>query len=271
MNSKRFRDTEVSYNNLKSRLESGEIGPDEMKAQLKKMMVMDDAGIYWMIGSKTGKWYRYDGGEWKTGDPYEEVSIPGQATAAPVPEPEMTSAKGAETIRPAAVPAIPMRSETVALPAPGPEPAEKKADRFDTSTICRFCKSKIDAHAQYCPFCGGNQSEKTRQQPSERMSGELLIRGVNILSLIFFLGGVGLVAGVVCGAAFGVFNILGDLIFQFPIMLRETRGKFQGGLLFAAIGGLGGFLLSAIAALFIGLFYNFLSFVFGGIRLRVKS
>ena len=41
-----------------------------MKAELKKMMIRDEENRFWMIGSKTGGWYVYDGSTWKAGNPY---------------------------------------------------------------------------------------------------------------------------------------------------------------------------------------------------------
>jgi hypothetical protein len=99
----------------------------------------------------------------------------------------------------------------------------------------------------------------------------MLIRSVRIVSLIFFFGGLGLVAGVIFGATFGIFKIFGDLIFQFPLMLQEMQGKIQGGLFFGAIGGIAGFIGCALLAVLFGLLYNALAFVFGGLRFKVKS
>ena len=88
--------------------------------------------------------------------------------------------------------------------------------------------------------------------------------------MIFFFGGLGLIVGVLCGATFGIFNILGDFIYQFPIMLQETRGKIQGGLIFAAMGGISGFIFFAFISIIMTGIYNFISFFFGGLRFKTK-
>jgi hypothetical protein len=97
------------------------------------------------------------------------------------------------------------------------------------------------------------------------------VRAVRVLSLVIFLGGLGLVLGVIFGASFGIFKILGDLIYQFPMMLQEMRGKFLGGLFFGALGGIAGFALFAGAGLLLGLLFNALTFVFTGLRFKIKS
>jgi hypothetical protein len=54
-------------------------------------------------------------------------------------------------------------------------------------------------------------------------------------------------------------------------MLQETRGKIQGGLIFAAMGGICGFILFALVSVIISAIYNGISYFFGGIRFKVKS
>ena len=94
---------------------------------------------------------------------------------------------------------------------------------------------------------------------------------MRVFSLVIFLGGLGLVLGVVFGASFGIFNMLGDLIYQFPVMLQEMRGKFLGGLFFGALGGIAGFLAFAVLGALLGLLFNALTFVFSGLRFKIKS
>jgi hypothetical protein len=129
----------------------------------------------------------------------------------------------------------------------------------------------MDEHDAYCRFCGASPKAGAAK-PERRLAGdEIQIRAVRVLSLVIFLGGLGLVLGVVFGASFGIFNILGDLIYQFPMMLQEMRGKFLGGLFFGALGGIAGFISFALTAVLLALFFNALSFVFGGPRFRIRQ
>lgn len=73
MDEKRFREVEEKFNILSGRFKKGEIDSETMKKELKKMMVLDGEGRYWMLGGKTGKWYVYNGKEWNEDDPYEKV------------------------------------------------------------------------------------------------------------------------------------------------------------------------------------------------------
>jgi len=243
MDVKKFREIEALYKDLKHRQEAGEISGEDMKAELKKMMIHDKDNRYWMLGSKTGGWYVYDGSSWNAADPYGREETP------LVLQPDMAALDK--------------------IPASGKEetqPAEEKPEAF-----CKFCHSRLGEHDAYCKFCGGSQKTTAKAPERHGGEGEMLVRSVRILSLAFFFGGLGLVLGVVFGATFGIFKIFGDLIFQFPLMLQEMHGKIQGGLFFGAMGGIAGFVGCALLAVLLGLFFNALAFVFGGVRFKIKS
>jgi hypothetical protein len=483
MEEKKFRETEAKYKELKEKHAKGEISTEEVKAELKQLMVQDETGTYWMLGGKSGKWYRHDGAQWQETDPYEiiatmkeaeeapmeldasvkiseaeeekqgeeqeeeqeeenpfdstdgdaadagNLSYPSFATetagtdegtegvesedaagtiaigdttvnadiapssiadetagtsegaespyttvnadmpsssfaaesgetaeppdtadirvgstgtegAEPVPstdnasvdaegvknvtyggydtfgtyEIDTTEADAADeeiliergkiedeaprtemeslgadaaddtrivdtqkfeytssgeteaepmvTAEPAA-PEAPVTPEAPAAPAPEPQ----------DYISCGVCKSRIPPFAIYCTFCGAHQ--KTLKQPASVKSlkeeSELLVKSIRITPFLFFLGGLGLIIGVILGATFGVIkDFFSGLATQLPMMLSETRGGIAGGLIFAAIGGIGGFILSAILSTILAGVYNLVAFIFGGIRFKVK-
>lgn len=243
MEAKKFREIEGLYKDLKERQAAGEVSAEDMKSELKKMMLRDEDNRFWMLGGKTGGWYMYDGSAWNPADPY-----PHEATPLVLP------AEAAVAEKPRAVTYI-----EVDKAGENPE------------TLCRFCHSRMAEHDAYCRFCGASPKAGAAK-PERRLAGdEIQISAVRVFSLVIFLGGLGLVLGVVFGASFGIFKILGDLIYQFPVMLQEMRGKFLGGLLFGAIGGIAGFLAFAVLGLLLGLFFNALTFIFSGLRFKIKS
>jgi hypothetical protein len=243
MDAKKFRDIERLYKELRERQAAGDVSADDMKSELKKMMLRDEENRYWMMGGKTGSWYIYDGSAWNPADPYEHEATPLvlQTDAA---------------------------LDEKARPAPRPEAARSEEK---PETLCRFCHSRMDEHDAYCRFCGASPKAGTTKPERRLASDEIQVRAVRVLSLVIFLGGLGLVLGVIFGASFGIFKILGDLIYQFPMMLQEMRGKFLGGLFFGALGGIAGFALFAGAGLLLGLLFNALTFVFTGLRFKIKS
>jgi hypothetical protein len=247
MDPKKLKEVEDLYEGLKYKLSTGEISSDDMKAELKKMMLRDEDNNFWMIGNKTGGWYVYDGKTWNAGNPYSQPETRHTVPAEPKPQ-----------VRPE--------------PSPGreEEKEEKKVDS-EPQVLCKFCQSRIQKYDVYCNFCGGQQKGSTKAKAVKMPEGELVIKAVRLISLIFFFGGVGLIIGVIGGAVFGIFKIFGDLIFQFPMMLQEMQGKIQGGLFFGALGGISGFIVFAVLAVISGLFFNLIAYVFGGLRFKVKS
>ncbi|UCH95784.1 MAG: hypothetical protein JSV88_02765 [Candidatus Aminicenantes bacterium] len=462
MDEAKFRETEAKYKKLKEKHARGEISTDRVKAELKQLMVQDESGAYWMLGGKSGKWYKHDGTQWQEADPYEgyeegaedeevplelgasekvsqeeyspmspsssespagadasavdaekdqrefipiekeeetadvadsagaadvaddadisfgadeiggvgavdisdaadifadsgdreaidvtetyetadagdtgdstygthdaydtygtyEIDTTGTEAEAEAAEPgtgEMESkidlgSEAAETADAAdvadaaadagvvdtqkfeeftvkteeeAVPMVTTETAETAEPEepavpPTPETAEAPtapaAPALDTQdyTICGICKSRIPPYAVYCTFCGAHQKTlKQRTTPtSVKEESELLIKSMQITSFLFFLGGVGIILGVILGASFGVFkDFLAGLSSQLPMMLSETRGGLAGGLIFACIGGIGGFVFAAILSLILSGGYNLIAHIFGGIRFKVK-
>lgn len=409
----KFRATEAQYNELKERHQRGELNAQEVKAELKRLMLQDEDGKYWMLGGKSGKWYVHDGNQWQESDPYEQLKpleleqeqifpdTPGSADeqepAISTSEEYVISMESSETASESAVsledeagvsledesaeseeqPFTSLESEKESDGAynemeveshsygvsyseqdsESPKEAEaaeaqvqsvdteeyyqlKEVESMESETTdamykeeeigveieleeaedeafpaedtgmdmeavpavdvdagavpavidtgekeqvqevefinCKICESRIPPYAIYCTFCGANQKEvdkKSIVKPLKKgMESELLVKYIKLTSLLFFLGGLGLIAGVILGACFGIFSsFMSGLAEQLPMMLRETRGGVAGGLIFAAIGGIGGFILSAILALALSGIYNLISHIFGGIRLKVKQ
>ncbi len=253
MNAKKFREIEELYKDLKERQAAGEVSAEDAKSELKKMMLRDEENRFWMLGGKTGSWYVYDGSAWKPADPYRGADAADEAAAAPAP---------------AAAPA----ATTIELePArPAARRQEAPADGEKAETLCRFCHSRMDEHDAYCRFCGASPKAGAVRQERLLAGDEIQFRSVRLLSLVIFLGGLGLVAGVVVGASFGIFRIFGDLIYQFPVMIQEMRGKFLGGLFFGALGGIASFVAFAFLGLLLGLFFNALCLVFTGPRFKIR-
>jgi hypothetical protein len=76
---------EKNYQKLHEQLLRGELDEDEFKAKVEQLRFKDSRGDEWKIGWYTGKWYRYDEGQWVQGTP-DDQPAPGTAppeTAAP--------------------------------------------------------------------------------------------------------------------------------------------------------------------------------------------
>ena len=64
-----FIHAERRFLELSALYEQGDLSEADYEAALKKLVVTDDNGRYWMIGAKTREWYIYDGTEWVRSDP----------------------------------------------------------------------------------------------------------------------------------------------------------------------------------------------------------
>ncbi|MGD8903000.1 MAG: hypothetical protein PVI67_05515 [Anaerolineae bacterium] len=62
---------EEAYQQLRDQLLNGDISDDSFRAMVEMLRYEDDRGNEWKIGWYTGKWYRYDRGQWIQGTPAE--------------------------------------------------------------------------------------------------------------------------------------------------------------------------------------------------------
>ncbi len=65
----RFTDVEQQIQVLRRRYTAGSLTGDQLRAELRKLMIADDSGNWWMIGMESDRWYRYDGKDWIAATP----------------------------------------------------------------------------------------------------------------------------------------------------------------------------------------------------------
>lgn len=85
----RFRDVERKVQALRRRYAAGGMTRDQLKEELRRLMILDNDQTWWMIGLETDRWYRYNGREWVLATP------PGMAAPASAPSPTSGSAASA--------------------------------------------------------------------------------------------------------------------------------------------------------------------------------
>jgi hypothetical protein len=94
----RFAEIERRFNSLRARYQAGELGDAAYDAELQRLVIEDDAGGHWMLGTDSGKWYRHDGQQWVRRDPPPAgtaVELPpawptSPQAAAPAPAPPLS-------------------------------------------------------------------------------------------------------------------------------------------------------------------------------------
>jgi len=365
VNEQLFREIEARYKELKNRVDQGKLTADSFKQELKKMMIQDPEGRYWMIGGKTGGWYIYENNAWKTANPFkpvkqkdlnhaheeevqsteeEKATVSQQQQAQvdiekyggldddaqaqsnkndvykygglddsvkPTTQKEPVSFSQSEhrdaSNTQTAADFYSKQSETKSLGVSDSVQVQFDSEQDNHSELkegreikrepratsrregktaapiaqeepaktvpCRFCGSQIAVFSQFCPICGGNQKKEPSKTQTATVprEGEMAIRSVHVLSFLIIFGVIGMAFGLIVGAAFSIFEIGGDLIFQFPQMMQDARGKMPGAFLFGGLGGLIGFFLFAVSGMALAFLYNGIAAIFGGIRFKIRS
>ncbi len=77
-----------AYQQLREQMLRGELDEAEFKAEVEQLRFEDDLGNQWKLGWYTGKWYRYDQGQWVQDVPPEQQ--------APIPPPRVGGGPSAE-------------------------------------------------------------------------------------------------------------------------------------------------------------------------------
>jgi len=65
----RFEQVENQVRKLRQDLESGRINEKKFQEKAAELMIEDQQGIWWMVGSESGIWYHYDGVGWTQATP----------------------------------------------------------------------------------------------------------------------------------------------------------------------------------------------------------
>ena len=68
-----FLEVEHTVKDLKEQIETGTIDQETLNAKLLALIDVGADGCYWMLGHKTGRWYRHDGSQWIADNPGELI------------------------------------------------------------------------------------------------------------------------------------------------------------------------------------------------------
>jgi hypothetical protein len=65
----RFAQVEEQVKKLRQQLAAGKINLKKFQEKAQELMIQDSQGVWWMVGSEPGAWYRYDGAKWMQATP----------------------------------------------------------------------------------------------------------------------------------------------------------------------------------------------------------
>lgn len=250
----KFKDVEAVFNRMKRRFRNGEISQREFIDSLKQLRIKDEEGRFWMIGAKSGKWYYFEGKNWVQSSP-----------------PSIKEKKaiciycGYEN-----------DIESVVCTGCGGRVGEGKD--LEKSEICPECGSEIDPETDVCPYCASREMERAKASdepgssyaPREGSGIAYTVHSVRPLSILWFSGGLGTIAGVLIGLLAGATDFLPALNEILPAAFKDMQGKLVGSVIFTALGGIIGFLASSLAGFLLALLVNVVLSFIGGLVVRVE-
>ncbi len=231
----KFKETKEKYLELKDLFLKGKLSKEEFKAELHKLIIEDEKGVKWSIGEKSGKWYFLENGKWIEGTPEEEKYIECPQCGFQNP--------------------------------PGSKVCAKCGYLLDKKELrCPNCKSIVKSNYNYCPYCGYQIGKRTLKNTKT-----LEIISLSFKSFFVFFGGIGIFLGIILGAYVGVSYVNFPFLNSLPSFFTTVRHGLKGGMLYGILGALIGFIIIGISGIIIAAIYNFLSFLFRGISLRIKD
>lgn len=65
----RFSQVEQEAARLRQKFAAGNLTQEALVDKLSELMVQDTSGTWWMVGTESGRWYRFDGKNWVPGTP----------------------------------------------------------------------------------------------------------------------------------------------------------------------------------------------------------
>ena len=228
---KRIKEVEKAFVRLKGKFRRGKISRQKFVDGLKKLRFKDDEGRLWMIGARSGKWYFFDGKDWIESDP---TSI-----------------------------------------------TEAKA-------TCRYCGYANRVEEETCVHCGGDLRKKGKLPALRKEKGEeewkgryissyedkkranFVLRRLSPFSFFLFLGAVGLILGIFIGAFIGATTYFSGIAKLLPSFIKENKGNLLGGIIYAGLGGVLGFIVFGFLGFCNALFVNVVSSFVGGIKVDIE-
>lgn len=286
----RFKKVEQEFILLRKDYQQEKITEREFKDRLKELRLTDKNGRCWTIGAKTGKWYYYDGKDWVESNPPTlqqgkvtciycgfENDIRSEACdycggnmgsgenrcpacgcdlISPTQGcPECAAREGSrEALDQAGAPDIPDLTEEPGI----------TGNTFDTAD------QEKDAIFRQFESNGPIPQEGEPDFPDDGGPNRVL-RSVNPLSLMLFMGIFGTILGIVLGVFVGISNFFMWIVRSLPPGIQSMHGTLFGGVVYGLLGGVFGFVGLGAYGFLSALLTNLVLSFFGGIKLRIDK
>ena len=282
----RFKKVESEFIQLRKDYQKEKITEREFKDRLKQLRLTDKNGRCWTIGAKTGKWYYYDGNDWVEADP--PTLQQGKAICIYCGFENDTKGESCDYCGGNLV------KGEFQCPKCGCELVSPTQDCPDCEALER-AKAAVDRAEGEAPSPGeeftGDEGafETTPEEKSaifsqfaepdrEPLGGEvfpdsgesnLLVRRVDPVSLLLFMGILGTIVGIVLGVFVGISHFFMGIVRSLPPGIQSMHSSLFGGVVYGLLGGIFGFVGMGVLGFVYGLLANLVLSFFGGIKIRI--
>jgi hypothetical protein len=82
---------------------------------------------------------------------------------------------------------------------------------------------------------------------------------------------MGIVAGVLSGLLAGATSFVPGISDALPVFFKDMQGKLLGGMIFAGLGGVAGFVVFGAAGFLVALLANAILSITGGVKMRMTG
>jgi len=285
---KEFQEVQDRFLQVKRKFRKGKISDQEFKDQIKKLRLNDKKGRCWTIGARTGKWYYYDGRDWKESKP--PTSQEGKAICIYCGfENDLENATcdycggnmgGGDY--PCSKCGFKLNSPTQDCPECGYGKNSDLEDEFKSDDDFsepipdkeekkppQKSKSAVAVLEKYSEL--GSEIEKEDTALADDGGPNFVLRSLSSNSLFLFLGITGSVIGIIIGGLVGASSYFPEVIGKLPTFLQSLQGKLLGGIVYGILGGLGAFMFFGIFGYVNTVLINMILSFFGGIKIRLDK
>jgi hypothetical protein len=282
----RFKKIESEFNQLRKDYQKEKITEREFKDRLKQLRLTDKNGRCWTIGAKTGKWYYYDGTDWLEADPPTlqqgkaiciycgfENDIKGESCdycGGNLVKGEFQCPKcGCELISPTQdcpdCEAL-ERAKAAVDRAEGEAPSP---DEEFTGDEGAFETTPEEKGAIFSQFAEPDREPLGGEVFPNGGEPNLLVRRVDPVSLLLFMGILGTIVGIVLGVFVGISHFFMGIVRSLPPGIQSMHSSLFGGVVYGLLGGIFGFFGMGVLGFVYGLLANLVLSFFGGIKIRI--
>ena len=139
------------------------------------------------------------------------------------------------------------------------------------SVTCASCGESLVEEEEAAGSREAEEPALDGQDPFRTSKENFVLRRLSPFSLLFFSGGTGLVLGLIFGAFAGASDFVSETAKRLPDAMAALHGTLMGGIVYAVVGGLLGFILLGAIGFLQAHLFNAIAAIVGGFRVRLDQ